>query len=140
MDKEVLWSKLQKRLGYTDEQITRMREDPRWRKMVEDTPEFMTHKIVVEVIESNGCHAKHKVGDRIVLDANGCLIADESPKKVCLYALAPLVTIVAATYERLTGKLPLDGLLFDRATCLDVGPDCGGWGQILMKATVVGPE
>jgi len=140
MDKEVIWAKLKRRLGYTDEQLTRMRNDPRWRAMVEDTPEFNTHKIIVEVIKSEGCVARHRVGDRFVLDANGCLLTEESPKKVCLYALAPLVTQVAAVYERLTAKLPPEGLIFDRAHCLDVGPECGGWGQILMKATVVGPE
>lgn len=140
MDKDTLWAKLQSRLRYTDEQIARLRGDARWRQMVEETPEFVTHKIVVEVVESHGCHARHRVGDRIVLDANGCLITEESPKRVCVYALAPLVTQIAAIYERLTAKLPPEGLLFDKAHCLDVGPECGGWGQILMKARLVGPE
>ena len=139
MDNEKLWQALQKHLGYNDEELALFRSNPKNLKMVQ-TPEFMTHKIVAEVIKSHGCHSQLKVGDRIVMNGNGQLIRDECPEKICIWALAPLGGIVGVVFERFVERLDPNDMLFNIVSCQDIGIECGGWGQILMKIRVEGPE
>ncbi len=140
MDLEERWRRLQAHLGYSDEELASLRSNPRYRRMVEETPQFMTHKIVAEVVRSHGCHSQLKVGDRIVMNGNGQLIREECPERICIWALAPLAGIVNAVFERFVEQLDPNQLLFDVVHCQDVGPECGGWGQILMKVRVEGPS
>ncbi len=60
--------------------------------------------MIAEVIESHGCHAKHRVGDRFVMTAGGQLIADECPKGMCVSAVAEISKVLPAIYERLINK------------------------------------
>ena len=140
MDTEARWKALQKHLGYNDEELEILRNNPKNVKMVEKTPQFMTHKIIAEVIQSHGCHSQLHVGDKIVMNGNGQLIRDECPKNICIWALAPLSGIVNSVFERFVEHLDPNGLLFDVVHCEDVGVRCGGWGQILMKIRIEEPE
>ena len=140
MDKEKLWKALQRHLGYNDEELKVFRSSPKNVKMVEQTPQFMTHKIIAEVIKSKGCHSQLKVGDRIVMNGNGQLIRDECPEKICIWALAPLCGCVSAVFERFVEQLDPNDLAFNVVGCQDVGLECGGWGQIVMKILVEGPQ
>jgi len=136
MEIEELWKRFQQHMGYTDEEMKIFKSDPEKVKMVTETPEFVTCRIVAEVIESHGCHAQHKVGDKFVMTASGQLITDECPKKMCLSALAPISNTIPAFYERLISKSDPN---FERShivQCTDVGFDKGGWGKILMKVYV----
>ena len=140
MDMEKRWQALKKHLGMNDEEIDILRSNPRYVKMVENTPQFVTHKIVAEVVESRGCHSGLTVGTRIVMNGNGQLIRDECPEKICIWALAPLGGMVRAVFERFVEDLDPNDLVFDVVHCEDVGVECGGWGKILMKIKVEGPE
>ena len=133
MEAEEIWRRFQKHMGYTDQEMEIFRSDPEKVKMVTQTPEFVKCKVIAEVIESHGCHAGHKVGDRFVITAGGQLIAEESPKMMCMFALGPVSNNLPAIYERLVTKSDPN---FERAQivqCTDVGLDKGGWGKILMK-------
>lgn len=140
MDIDERWQALKKHLGFDDREIEILRSNPKYQKMVESTPQFMTHKIVAEVIKSHGCHSGLEVGTRIVMNGNGQLIRDECPEKICIWALAPLGGMVNAVFERFMEDLDPNGMVFDVVHCMDVGVECGGWGQILMKIKVEGPE
>jgi len=140
MDKERLWRALQKHQGYSDEEMALFRSSPKNVKMVEETPQFMTHKIIAEVVQSQNCHSQLKVGDRIVMNGNGQLIRDECPEKICIWALAPLGGSVNAVFERFAEHLDPNDILFDKVGCQDVGVGCGGWGRIVMQIRVQGPE
>lgn len=140
MDLEEKWRRFQNHMGYTQEEVKTLRSNPKYRRMVEDTPQFMTHKIVAEVVRSHGCHSQLKVGDRIVMNGNGQLIREECPERICIWALAPLAGVVNAVFERFAAHLDPNGLLFDKLHCQDVGLECGGWGQILMQIHVEGPN
>lgn len=140
MNKDKLWKSLQKHLGYTDEELNILRSTPKYVKMVEETPQFMTHKIIAEVIKSHGCHSQLKVGDRIVMNGNGQLITAECPDVVCIWALTKLGGLVNAVFERFVAQLDPNELVFDVVNCEDVGVHCGGWGQIQMKIKVEGPD
>lgn len=136
MDMEKRWAKFQQGLGYSDEELKAFRTNPKWVKMVEEATGFTRHKIVAEVVQSHGCIAQHKVGDRIVMDANGVLIRNECPERMCVNAVAPLANTFTAVCERLAENLDPRGICFTRIGCTDVGPECGGWGRVLMQIHV----
>ena len=136
MEAEKIWKRFQEHMGYTDQEMENFRSDPEKVKMVTQTPEFVKCKVIAEVIESHGCHAGHQVGDRFVMTAGGQLIAQESPKRMCMFALGPVSNTLPAIYERLITKSDPNFERSQIVQCADVGLDKGGWGKILMKVYV----
>ena len=133
MDVDELWKLLQKHMGYTDEEMEICKSDPEKVKMVTETPGFAKSRVVVEVIESHGCHAQHKVGDKFMITSMGYLITEECPKKMCLFALGPVSRVLPVIYERLKSNSDPDFKRSDIVQCTDIGLDKGGWGKVLMK-------
>jgi uncharacterized repeat protein (TIGR04076 family) len=140
MEEKEIWRRFQKHMGYTDEEMKTFRSDPQKVRMVTGTPEFAKCRVVAEVIESHGCHAQHKVGDRFVMTAGGQLIFEECPKRICIFALGPVFHAMPAVYERLISKSDPDFERYNILQCTDVGLDKGGWGKILMKVYVERPR
>ena len=136
MDTAELWKRFQAHMGYTDAEMKVFRSDPLKVKMVTETPEFVKSRIVAEVVESHGCHAGHKVGQKIVMDGNGQLITGECPAKMCLFALSALEPSVNAIYERFINHADPNNERTAIVQCHDIGLDKGGWGKILMKVSV----
>lgn len=136
MEKETLWKRFQAHMGYTDAEMELFKSDPVRVKMVTETPAFVKTRIIAEVIESHGCHAGHKVGQKFVMDGNGQLITRECPDKMCLFAVSALHAPVNMIYERfINGADPTHDRTMT-VQCPDVGLDKGGWGKILMKVYV----
>lgn len=128
------WKKFQEAQGYTDEEIAIYRSNPRYAKAMENAPKFMTHRIIVEVVEAHNCNAGHKKGDRIaVMTGNGYLITEKMPKYVCVHGLTAAMPLVYALWERFYEDLDPAGLLFTTIHCPDVGCRRGGWGELIMK-------
>ena len=140
MKAEEIWNRFQQHMGYTDEEMKIFRSDPMKVKMVTETPEFVKCRVIAEVIESHGCHARHKVGDRFVMTPGGQLITEESPKRMCMFALGPVSHQLPAIYERLISKSDPECKNYTIVQCTDVGLDKGGWGKILMKVYVEKPK
>jgi len=140
MKAEEIWNRFQQHMGYTDEEMRIFRSDPMKVRMVTETPEFVKCRVIAEVIESHGCHAHHKVGDRFVMTAGGQLITEACPKRMCMFALGPVSHQLSAIYERLISKSDPEFKQFNIVQCADVGLDKGGWGKILMKVYVEKPE
>ena len=139
MEEKEIWRRFQKHMGYTEEEMKVFRSDPQKVKMVTETPDFVKCRVIAEVIESHGCHAQHKVGDRFVMTAGGQLIVEECPKRICIFALGPVFHTMSGVYERLINKSDPDFHRFNIVQCTDVGLDKGGWGKILMKVYVERP-
>ena len=136
MDVEEIWRLFQKHMEYTDEEMQIFRSDPLKVKMVTQTPEFVKCRVIAEVVESHGCHARHRVGDKFVMTAGGQMIEDECPKGMCISALAEVSKVLPAIYERLINKTDPQFERVDMIQCPDVGLDKGGWGKILMKVYI----
>lgn len=136
MEVEEIWRRFQQHMGYTDEEMKIFRSDPEKVIMVTQRPEFVKCRIIAEVIESHGCHAQHKVGDRFVMTAGGQLITEESPKRMCLFALGEISHILPAIYDRIISRSDPNFERKNIVQCTDVGLDKGGWGRILMKVWV----
>ncbi len=140
MDIEKFWKRFQEHMNYTDEEMKIFRADPGKVKMVTETSEFVKCRIIAEVIEAGGCHAQHKVGDKFVMDGNGQLITKECPDKMCVFAVAALETPVNMIYERFMNHADPKHERHNVVQCSDIGLDKGGWGKILMKVYVEGPD
>ena len=133
MDREEYWQRFQQHMNYTDAEMEIFRSDPAKVKMVTETKEFVKCKIIAEVIESHGCHAQHRVGDKIVMDGNGQMITKECPNKVCIFAASALHTPVSVIYERFMNHSDPNHEKSSVVQCSDIGIENGGWGKILMK-------
>lgn len=135
MDNE-LWTTIQKRLNYTDEEMALFKSDPKNLKILSKSADLMNKTIVAEVVESQGCNSGHKVGDKFFFDGAGNLLTKLGPKRICIYALGPLQPAIFATNELCYAGVEPNELLFRKAGCLDVGVRCGGWGHINMEISV----
>lgn len=133
---ERLWTIMQRRLGYTDEEMKTFRENPRNEDVLAKSAELMNKTIILEVVESQGCNSQHKVGDRFYFDAVGNLLTSSSPKKICAFSLNSAVMLVFAASEMLYAGVDPNQIRFKQASCFDVGLACGGWGHIVLELRV----
>ena len=133
---ENVWQLMKKHLGYDDEEMKKFRENPRNMDVLARVGELANITIVVEVVESKGCNSQHKVGDKFIFDGAGNLLTKKNPKRICIYALAPLVQGIFAINELIYAGVDPNEIRFKRAGCFDVGVDCGGWGHIVMEVRV----
>jgi uncharacterized repeat protein (TIGR04076 family) len=133
---ENVWKFLQQRLGYSDEEMIKFKEDPRNHALLLKSPELMSKTIVAEVVASHGCNSEHKVGDKIYLDGAGNLISKLCPSRMCIYAVSALKPLVYAVNEMIYAGLDPNKMMFKRCGCIDVGLECGGWGHVVMEVSV----
>jgi uncharacterized repeat protein (TIGR04076 family) len=131
---------MQRHLGYTDDEMTKFKGDPRNLHVLASNSNISHKLIILEVVESHGCNSKHKVGDRFYFDAFGNLLTERCPKKVCGYSLNAGMMMVFAANEMLFAGIDPNQIRFKRAGCFDVGLDCGGWGRIVLELRVVEEE
>jgi uncharacterized repeat protein (TIGR04076 family) len=139
MEPEEIWNRFQKHMDYTDEEMRLFRSDPEKVRMVTETPEFVKYRVIAEVVEVQGCHAGHKVGDKFVMTAGGQLMTEACPKRMCMFALGPVAGLLPVMYERLITKSDPDCKRSNIVQCTDVGLEKGGWGKVLMKVYLEKP-
>ena len=95
------------------------------------------YTIVAEVVEARHCNSGHTVGQSFILDADGNFITKLCPKKMCVYLVAQLAIPVALINERLSEDLEPNDFHFMRyVRCPDVGVDCYGYGEVMLKVEV----
>jgi uncharacterized repeat protein (TIGR04076 family) len=133
---ENVWTLVQQRLGYTDEEMSTFRNDARNEEVVAKGLELMNKTIVAEVVTSHGCNSQHKVGDKIYFDGSGNLISKLCPGRMCIYAVQALVPAVFAANELIYAGVDPNEMRFNRTGCFDVGVQCGGWGRVIMEVKV----
>ena len=132
---EERWKRVQEHLGFTDEELTLFRSHPNHVKAMEEAPLFSTHKMVIEVIEAHNCAAGYKAGDQFVVDAEGCLISEQCPSRLCaaaIYAFKPLIDRMWQAFFNNTTEI-----LHDTVHCPDVGVHRGGAGSVTMRGRAV---
>jgi len=127
---------MKEHLGYNDEEMKKFRENPRNADVLAKGQELSNKTIVVEVVESKGCNSQHKVGDKFIFDGAGNLLTKKNPKRICIYALAPVAQMIFTTNELIYAGADPNKIRFKRAGCFDVGVNCGGWGHIVMEIKV----
>ena len=130
------WGTFQKHLGYNDEEMEKFRQNPRNEDVLNKSPGLMNKTIVIKVVESKGCNSEHKVGDKFYFDGAGNLITKLCPKRICIYALSSIASLIFTSNELFYAGIDPNEIRFKRAGCFDVGVQCGGWGHIVMELSV----
>jgi len=130
-------AEFQKFMGYSDEEMTALKANPRKfeyaQKITEE--EFRNKYIVVEVLESHGCEAGMRPGDKLYLDSL-CRIDPKRSDPFCIYAITNLHAMANGfrTYV-LHGENP-NTVNMVYAGCMDTGSSTG-LGRVVVKMTVV---
>ncbi len=132
-----VWDFMQESLGYSDEEMVKFRENPNAARIVASVPEMMGKTIVFEVVESHGCASGHGVGAKFYFSADGNLIPKMAPKKVCAFALPVMTQAIYGIQELIYAGIDPNTLCFKRGACFDVGVQCGGWGRVVVEASVM---
>jgi uncharacterized repeat protein (TIGR04076 family) len=130
------WKLMQEHLGYTDEEMKIFKRNPRNEDVLSKAATLMNKTIIAEVVESSGCNSHHRIGDKFYFDGAGNLITSLSPKKICIYALASMATLIFTSNELFYAGVNPNEMRFKRTGCFDVGVRCGGWGHIVMELRV----
>ncbi len=133
---EGAWKTVQQRLGYDDEEIKKFRENPRNADILAKAPALMNKTLVATVVDSHGCNSGHKAGDKFYFDGAGNLITKLCPKKICIYALSSIASLIFTSNELSYAGIDPNEMRFRRAGCFDVGVRCGGWGHIVMELRI----
>ena len=72
----------------------------------------------------------------IVFDGFGNLLTELTTNKICIYALNAIVPQIFAANELMLAGVDPNNMRFNRASCFDVGVNCGGVGRIAMEIKI----
>lgn len=98
--------------------------------------EIAEKEIVIEIVASKGWNSQHQVGDKNVFDGTGNLLTSESPQRICIFALNAVAPLIYAANELFYAGVDPNKMKFKRASCIDVGLQCGGWGQVSLEISM----
>jgi uncharacterized repeat protein (TIGR04076 family) len=131
------WEKFQKYYQYTDKELERFKADPKKRNaaMKIFSREIAKKCLVIEVVSSHGCSARMKPGDRLVFRGLGILDPQKS-SPWCAHALGEIAGFASMAQDRFVAGLNPNEMVFNHFSCMDAGAE-HGWGQVIMKASVV---
>ena len=127
---------IQRRLGYTDQEFEKFKNEPRNIELIAKSKEYAEKYIVLKVVDSHGCNSNHKVGDKFYFDFAGNILTDLCPKRICGYALNNALMLVYTANEMIYAGVDPHEIRFKRSSCFDVGIECGGWGKIVLELTI----
>ena len=101
--------------------------------IIKGSPARRGYKVIMEVVSSENCGYKPKVGDRYVMSGSGLIIPEECTFPLCLWALAPILPISYVIFDRLSQGQDPNGHLYDLMRCTDTGVGCGGIGVVSFR-------
>jgi uncharacterized repeat protein (TIGR04076 family) len=131
------WERFKKNNRYTDEELQRFKEDPRKMKGAKRlfSAEAAELDLIVEVVESHGCTAGMKPGDRLVFNALAILNFKESSGRWCAQSLGEIPGFANMAQDRFISGLDPNDMFINHFSCMDAGARCG-WGQVIMKVSI----
>lgn len=135
MDERLL-KVIQRRLGYNDKEIETFKNNPRNAELIDRSKELQNKRIILEVVESKGCNSNYKVGDKLYFDYAGNLLTELCPSRVCGYSLNSALMMVFTANEMFFAGVDPNEIRFKRASCFDVGIECGGWGRVVLELKI----
>lgn len=127
---------IQRKFGYNDEELAVFKRNPRNLELINRSREFNKTKFILEVVESKGCNSNHTVGDRFYFDFAGNILTTLCPPKICGYSLNAAMMMIFTANEMLYAGVDPGEIRFKRASCFDVGIECGGWGRIVLELKI----
>ena len=140
MQKEELIQIIRKRLGLSDRDFQTIKDTPKFQRLFDNALAASRYRLVAEVVESTGCHSGHVVGQKLVFDSAGNLLTRESPERVCAFLMPNLTALINVFFENLMNGRDPNEVIFNRTGCFDVGPQCGGWGHVVVEMRAIPQE
>jgi hypothetical protein len=126
---------MQKRMGYSDEQMQSFLQNPRNKRILAQREEMAKINVVFEIVKAEGCALGHQAGEKFVFPKCGAMDLKSSAPKLCAFLMPPMTRLTWLIHERMwEGLEPMP--LFEMGQCDDVGADCGGWGRVLIQARI----
>ena len=127
------------RVGYNGAELEKFKEGSHQVRQVERLSRAAPkHTIEAEVVKSRHCNSGYKTGDKFILDVDGNFINKLCPKRMCVYLVSQLTIPVALINERLSEELDPNQFHFMHyVRCPDVGVDCAGYGEVMLRVHVV---
>ena len=127
------------RVGYTESEMETFHAGGhRIRHVKRLSQAASKYSIQAEVVSAKHCNSGHAVGQTFILDVDGNFISKLCPKRMCVYLISQLTIPVALINERLSeGLEPNDFHFMRKVRCQDVGVECYGYGEVMLKVEVV---
>jgi len=135
MDKQQIAEVIRKRLNLEDKDWSVIEKNPKFQQLFQNAVKASGYRLVAEVIESVGCHSGHVVGQRLIFDSSGNLLTRENPDRVCAFLMPNLTVLINAFFENLMNGRDPNQVMFNTTGCYDTGPQCGGWGHVVVRMT-----
>jgi uncharacterized repeat protein (TIGR04076 family) len=131
------WKAFQKHMGYTDEEMKALKNDPEKMQYAQTifTPEIQNKWLIFEVVESHGCEAGLKVGDRIYFEGLNTLDVKRS-SNWCLRSFANAYLMGYSMRNLIMQGVDPNEIYADHCGCLDAGSKFG-LGRVIFKAYAV---
>ena len=120
-------------------------KSPERAKRLRGSERFRDYRIVLEIVESDGCICGHLKGETFELDSIGRLVPNANQKPICILALARAWYRVLVILERMAQQADaqepdFSGTLLDLPiSCVGGGLALGPCGRILLAARVQNP-
>jgi len=131
LDEEQFWLQIRWTLGYTPEQLARLSE--RNRNCLRNLYVARDYRMFAEVVKAENCGLRPNIGDKYVFSLSGFLRPEESSiPRVCLWALAPMLSYHLMVHDRVSEGRAVAGEL-GRVKCADLSVECGGFGEAIFK-------
>ena len=137
MDKDQIAEMIRRRLKLDDQEWAIIKENPKFQRLIKNAIDASKYRLVAEVIDSKGCHSGHIIGQKLIFDNSGNLLAKENPDRVCSFLMPNLTLLINAFFENMMNGRDPNEVMFNTTGCFDTGPYCGGWGHVVIKMTAV---
>jgi len=134
---EPVWQLMQQKLGCDDAQMAEFKQVPRNQRAAATAMTMVNKIIVFEVVESHGCFNDHETGHRLFFGGDATLLTEPAPPRICAHLLSQIGPLVFTIQELTYAGVDPNVLCFNRAACIDVGRECGGWGRVVVEAKVL---
>jgi len=130
------WKGFQEHMGYSDDELKALQNDPVKSEYVQKIcdPDMQDKYMVAEVVESHGCIAGMKVGDRLYFKGL-TMIDPERSDPWCPYIVNTYWFTSGARHLFRQGLDP-NSFYVNYSGCMDVGPE-NGLGRVVYKVFVV---
>lgn len=127
------------RVRYNDSEMEKFHEGGHRVRHVKRLSEAAPlYSIEAQVVRSRNCNSGHVEGQKLVLDVDGNFVTKLCPKKMCVYLVSQLAIPIAQINERLSeGHDPNDFHFMRYVRCPDVGVECLGYGEVMLKVSVI---
>ena len=137
MDKNQLTEIIRRRLKLDGQEWEMIEQNPKFQRLFKNAIEASKYRLIAEVIDSKGCHSGHVVGQKLVFDNSGNLLTKENPDRVCAFLMPNLTILINAFFENMMNGRDPNEVMFNTTGCFDTGPQCGGWGHVVIKVAAV---